>query len=119
MKPPGGAGTIRAAVPARPHRAPVTEDEQREAEEDANAYLHDVGLPADRPYGYRWFQVLPEGGSARDIRAAAYRAIEMSGLPDSHHPREAVPFIRAAIDRLYGGHGPGDDHDEATRTAPS
>lgn len=62
------------------HRRPVTEDEQRGIEDDQNSYLHDVGLPANRPYGYRWFQVVPEDRAVGDILAAAHEAIDASAI---------------------------------------
>lgn len=85
----------------RNYRRPVTADERREIEDHQNSYLYEVGLPADRPYGYRWFQVLPQGRTAGDIHVAANESIVASGLRNSHHPREAVPFIRHAIGYLY------------------
>ncbi|MEU7905010.1 DUF5956 family protein [Actinoplanes sp. NPDC049118] len=85
----------------RRHRRRLTEAESAEIDEDWNGYLRDVGIPDRRPGGYRWFQLLPEGRRPADVSAAAHQAINDSGLPAAHHPREAIPFVRRAIEQLY------------------
>jgi hypothetical protein len=52
---------------SRTLRMAMSPDDQRELEDDRNDYLREVGLPADRPHGYRWFQVLPDGLTAGDV----------------------------------------------------
>ena len=89
---PGGAEESRQPMPA---------EDRREIEEGGNEYLDLAGLPSDRPYGYRWFQVLPDGLAADDVHAAAYEAIDAAGLAESRYISRAVPHIRAALHRLY------------------
>ncbi|MET8063867.1 DUF5956 family protein [Micromonospora sp. NPDC005313] len=77
---------------------PRTADDQAIIDEAANSYLRDVGLP-ERPTGYRWFQRLPNDLTVKDIDEAVYEAIKH--LPLDHHPAEAVPTIRAALEELH------------------
>ncbi len=89
---PTGARTGRRSMPP---------DDRREIEDGENEYLHCAGLPSDRPYGFRWFQVLPSGLTADDIGIAANQAIGAAGLSESRYVSEAVPHIRKALRRLY------------------
>ncbi|MEW2382689.1 DUF5956 family protein [Micromonospora sp. NPDC047707] len=77
---------------------PRTADDQAIIDDAANSYLRDVGLP-ERPTGYRWFQRLPDDLTVKDIDETVYAAIKH--LPSDHHPAEAVPAIRAALEELY------------------
>ncbi len=76
-----------------------TAEERRERDEWTNEYLRDLGLP-ERPDGYRWFQRVPDGLTGRDVLAAAGRA--QGELPDGLEARLTVPFLRAAVQQVYG-----------------
>ena len=82
-------------------RQPMAPDDRREIEDDQNAYLDYAGLPSDRPHGYRWFQVLPDGLTVEDVHAAANEAIDTAGLTESRYISKAVPHMRTALLRLY------------------
>ena len=82
-------------------RQPMPPEDRLEIEDSENEYLDVAGLPSDRPYGYRWFQVLPGDVVAEDINAAACQAIDAAGLTHSRYISKAVPHIRAALQRLY------------------
>ncbi|PPA57915.1 hypothetical protein BAW75_22475 [Micromonospora chalcea] len=90
--------TVIDSTGERTFFVPRTADDQQIIDEGANSYLRDVGLP-QRPTGYRWFQRLPGDLTVKDIDEAVYEAIRE--LPRDHHPAEAVPAIRAAMERLY------------------
>jgi hypothetical protein len=76
-----------------------TGEERRELDEMTNAYLTEHGLP-ELPGGFRWFQVLPDGRTGCDVLEAAGHA--QMRLPDNLHGVPTVPFLRAAIQRVYG-----------------
>lgn len=111
----GGPGTLMRTPDNRDHywdviehptgsrtgRQPMPLDERREIEDSENGYLRFAGLPGDRPYGYRWFQLLPAGLAAEDIHVAANTAIDAAGLADSRYISRAVPHIRVALHNLY------------------
>ncbi|WP_341720518.1 DUF5956 family protein [Micromonospora sp. FIMYZ51] len=90
--------TVIDSTGERTFFVPRTADDQQIIDEGANSYLRDVGLP-QRPTGYRWFQRLPGDLTVKDIDEAVYEASRE--LPRDHHPAEAVPAIRAAMERLY------------------
>ena len=89
---PTGVRTGRQSMPP---------DDRREIEDSENEYLDLAGLPSDRPYGFQWFQVLPSGLTAEDIRIAANQAIDAARLSGSRYVSEAVPHIREALRRPY------------------
>jgi hypothetical protein len=76
-----------------------TAEERQERDDWTNEHLRDLGLP-ERPNGYRWFQRVPDGLTGRDVLAAAGRA--QAELPDGLAMRLTVPFIRAAVQQVYG-----------------
>jgi hypothetical protein len=76
-----------------------TAEERREQDEWTNEYLRDHGVP-ERPGGFRWFQRLPDGKTGRDVLAAGNLA--SGDLPDGVHGAPTVPFLRAAVQRVYG-----------------
>jgi hypothetical protein len=111
-----GPATLIRTADNRDHHMTVTEHAQGQAEtirqptppevlheitDTQNEYLDSAGLPSNRPHGFRWFQVLPDGLTADDIAEAAYDAIDAAGLTNSRHISESVPHIRQALRHLY------------------
>ncbi|WP_130510087.1 DUF5956 family protein [Krasilnikovia cinnamomea] len=83
----------------RSYTRPTTDDEQKEFEEDQNVFLHDMGLPADRPTGFRWLQRLPDGVTVEKIHSATLRA--QRDMPIGVHPRDMVPVLRQVLQGLF------------------
>jgi hypothetical protein len=76
-----------------------TAEERRELDEMTHEYLAEHGVP-NQPAGYRWFQRLPGGRTGTDVLDAAGR-VGME-LPGHLHGAPTVPFLRAAVQRVYG-----------------
>jgi hypothetical protein len=80
-------------------RRPVGDEEAREADEDVNRLLQERGIPA-RPAGFRWFQLVPPGGTGHDVVAAYLRV--QGDLPARYDPALETAHARAAVEALYG-----------------
>ncbi len=75
------------------------DDEVRDGDEEVNQLLRERGIPG-RPSGFRWFQLVPPGGSGRDVVAAYIRA--QSALPTEYNVVWETAYARAAVEELYG-----------------
>lgn len=78
---------------------PVPAEQERAHERQQDADLRHLGLPADRPPGYRWFQVLPAGCTVAELMSQVNMA--HAALPDGAQWREVVPLAAAVVRRLY------------------
>lgn len=77
----------------------ITDEELQEAHEDISARLRERGIPA-LPSGFRWFQLVPRGGTGRDVVETFGRVQGM--LPNRHDLALETAYVRAAIEELYG-----------------
>lgn len=78
---------------------PVGDEERREVERDISQLLRERGLP-EPPSGFRWFQLVPPGGTGRDVVAAYVRV--QHALPRRYDVVLETAYARAAIEELYG-----------------
>ena len=88
-----------AAGDRRTSERRFTDEEQREHDAEINELLQERGIP-DRPGGFRWFQLVPPGGTGRDVTAAYTRV--QSELPERYDVARETAYTRAAIEELYG-----------------
>jgi hypothetical protein len=77
----------------------VTDEELREAHDDVNGLLGEREIPAF-PRGFRWFQLVPPGGTGRDV-VKTYGRVQ-GELPVRHDLVLETAYTRAAIEELYG-----------------
>jgi hypothetical protein len=67
--------------------------------EHINERLRARGLP-ERPGGFRWFQLVPPGGTGSDVMAVYFRV--QRELPRRYDVTWETAYVRAAVEELYG-----------------